>query len=140
MSGEYYSGNLFASSFLRKDKSLSPVIGALSTMQVRKSELGLLIPVTSAQENHLSSTRGSAELARAVTGGGKFSNANHLRTLSEDRRDGKESWDVAYKSRLKGLVSDLKGTDKHLLLRAKITGAWLSVRGTAVSGTVLSAR
>ena len=63
-----------------------------------------------------------------MTGGGAFSNADHLRTLSEERRDGKKDQDVAYKSRLKGLVSNLKGTDKHLLLRAKITGAWLIIR------------
>ena len=74
-----------------------------------------------------------------MTGGGAFSNADHLRTLSEERRDGKKSGNVAYISRLKGLVSDLKGTDKPLLLRAKIIGAWLSLRGSTVLGTVLSA-
>ena len=56
-----------------------------------------------------------------MTGGGEFSNASHLHTLSEERRDRKEARDVAYESRLKGLVSDLKGTDNRLLLRAKIT-------------------
>ena len=74
-----------------------------------------------------------------MTGGGGFSNADHFRTLSKEQRDGKESWDVAYESRLKGLVSNLKGTYKRLLIRAKITGAWLRVRGITVSGTVLSA-
>ena len=72
-------------------------------------------------------------------GRGGFFNTDHLRTLSEDLHDGKEDRDVEYESRLKGLVNDLKGTDKRLLLRAKSTGAWLSVRGTIVSGTVLSA-
>ena len=80
--------------------------------------------------------RGSAELIRAVTGGGGgCSNVNHHRTLSEDQRDGKEAWDVAYNSRLKVLVSDPKGTDKRLIIRSKITGAWLRVRDTKVSGT-----
>ena len=74
-----------------------------------------------------------------MTGGGKFSNVDHLWTLSEERRDGKEALDVAYESILKGLVSDLKGIDKRLLLHAKIKGTWLSVHGTTVSGTVLSA-
>ena len=74
-----------------------------------------------------------------MTGGGGFSNAKHLRTLSEERRDGKESWDVAYESRLKGLVGNLKVTDKRLLLRARIAGALMSVRVTEVSGTLLSA-
>ena len=58
-----------------------------------------------------------------MTEGGGFSNDDHLRTLIEEQRDGKEAWDVAYESRVKGLVSDLKVTDKRLILRAKITGA-----------------
>ena len=92
-------------------------------MPVNKSGLELLNPVTSAQEKYLISTRGSTELVRAVTGGGAFSNSDHLRTLSEEQRDGKKDRDVVHKSRLKGLVSDLKGNDKRLLLRAKSTGA-----------------
>ena len=74
-----------------------------------------------------------------MTGGGEFSSVVHVRTLSEERRDRKESQDVAYLSRIKGLVSNLKGTNNRLLLHAKSTGPWLRVRGTTVSGTVLSA-
>ena len=72
-------------------------------------------------------------------GRGMLSNANHLRTLSEEICDRKKAWDVAYKSRIKGLVNNFQGTDKRLLLRAKSIDAWLSVRGTKVSGKVLSA-
>ena len=103
-------------------------------MPVNKSGLVLLNPVTSSQEKCLSSIRGSAELVRAVTGGGAFSNADHLRTLSEERRGGKK-----HEYRFKGWVRNIKGTDKRLLLCAKITAAWLIVRGTTVSGTVLYA-
>ena len=120
-------------------KTLSPVVGALSTMPINKPRLGLLNTVTSAQEKYLISTRGSTELVRSVTGGGELSNADHLRTLSEERRDGKKDRDVAYESRLKGLVSDIKGTNKRLLLCAKSTGYCLIVRSTAVSGKVMSA-
>ena len=74
-----------------------------------------------------------------MTGGGAFFNADHLQNLTEEQRDGKKYRDVAHESRLKGLVRDLQGTDKSLLLRAKSTGAWMSLRGTTVSGTVLSA-
>ena len=83
--------------------------------------------------------RESAELLRAVTGGGAFSKADHLRTLSEERHDRKRDQDVTHESRLKFLVSNLKGTDKRLLLHSKKTGTWSSVRGTTVSDTVLSA-
>ena len=74
-----------------------------------------------------------------MTGAGAFSNANHLRTLGEERRDGNKYQDAVFETKLKGLFRDLKGTNKRLILRAKSTGAWLSVRGTTVSGTVLSA-
>ena len=95
--------------------------------------------MTSAQEKYLSSLRGSAELVRSMPGGGAFSNADLLRTLSEERRDSKKEWYAMYESKLKGLVRGIKGTDKRLLLRAKIIGAWLSVHSTTVSGTILSA-
>ena len=74
-----------------------------------------------------------------MTGRGAFFNVKHIRTLSEERRARKKDWDTGYKSKLKGLVSNLRGTDKQLLLRAKSTGAWLSIYDTTVSGTVLSA-
>ena len=120
-------------------ENISPVVGTLSTMMVNKSGLGLLNTVTSYQENYLSSTRGSAELVRAVTGEGAFSNADHLWNLSEERRDRKKDRDVVYEYRLKGSVRNIKVTDKLLLILAKSTGVCLSVRGTTVSGTVLSA-
>ena len=79
-------------------------------------------------------------MTQAVTGGGGGgSNANHLWTLSEEQRDRKESWDVAYESKLKGVVNNIKVRDKHILLRSKSTGSWMRVRGTTVSGTLLSA-
>ena len=120
-------------------KTLSPVVEALSTMSVKKSGLGLLNTVTPSQENYLSSTQGSTELVRYVMGGGGFSNADHLRILSEEQLDGKKARDITYESILKGLVINIQGTDKRLLLHAKIIGACLSVRGTTVFGTVLSA-
>ena len=73
---------------LGKTKTLSPIVGDISTMSVRKAKLVLLNPVTSDQEKYLSSTRGSAELVQDVTGGEGFSSfrvkveaiffANHL--------------------------------------------------------------
>ena len=55
----------------------------------------------------------------ALTGGGEFSNADHICTLSEERSDRNKDRDAAYKTKLNGLVSDLKVTDKRLILRAK---------------------
>ena len=43
------------------------------------------------------------------------------------------------KKKLKGLFQNLKDTNRRILLCAKITGSLMSVRGTTVLGTVLSA-
>ena len=64
--------------FLGKTKTLSPIVGVLSTMLINMVVLGLLNPVTSAKANYLSSQSGSAELIWYVTGLGAFSNADHL--------------------------------------------------------------
>ena len=53
--------------------------------------------------------------------------------LSQKFKGGEEGY------KMQGLVRDLRETDKRLILHAKIKSAWLSVRGTIVSGTVLSA-
>ena len=55
--------------FFGKTKTFSYIVGALSEMTVKKARLGLLNPVTSAQEKDLSSQQGSAELVWAVTEG-----------------------------------------------------------------------
>ena len=81
--------NFLLSLFFENTKTLSPVVGALSTMPVRKYGMGLLNTVMSDQDNYLSSTQGNAELTWDVTGGEELSNADHLRTLSEEQRDGK---------------------------------------------------
>ena len=126
-------------SFFGETKTLSPVVGDLSTIPVKKAGLGLLNSLMSAQEKCLRSQWGSAELVFDVTGWGFLSNANHLWTLSEEQRDRKKSCDVAYESRRKGLVRNIQGTDNCLLLSSKITGAWMSVCGNTISGIVLSA-
>ena len=79
------------------------------------------------------------ELVWAMAEGGGFSNADHIRTLNKEQRDGMKDQDDVYESKLKGLVSDIKSTDKRLILRAKSTGDWPSIHGNTFSGTVLSA-
>ena len=125
--------------FFGKTKTLSPIVGYLSIVPVKKSGLGILNPVTSAQEKYLSSKWGSVELVWAVTGVGEFSSADHLYTLGEEICDGKKEREAAYETKLNGLVCNLKDTDRRLILRAKSMGDLLVLRGTKVSGTVLSA-
>ena len=40
---------------------------------------------------------------------------------------------------LKDLVTDINSSNQRLILRTNNTGAWLNVRGTIVTGTVLEA-
>ena len=108
-------------------------------MLVEKSGLGLLNPVTSEHEKYLSSQQGRAELIQAVTGAGALSNADNLRTLWKERRNRKKDRETVYENNLKVLVRNLKGTNMHLVLLTRSTGAWMSVHGTEVSGPVLSA-
>ena len=123
MGGEKIIWETFLSSlFFGKTKILSPIVGSLSTMTVKISGLGLLNPVTSTQDKYLRSQRGSVELIRAGTGGGAFSNSNHLRKLEEERHDVKKYQEAVYKTKLKGLVCYLKGNDRRLILRSKSTG------------------
>ena len=127
--------------FFGKTKTVSPIVGALSKMAVKKYRMGLLNPVTSAQEQDLSSQQGSAELVWAVTGGGgggilQCQQPTDARKIKEWQ---KEILGRRVQKKLKGLVRNLKDTDNRLILHAKTTGAWLSISGTTVSGTVLCA-
>ena len=76
-------------------------------MTVKKSGLVILNPVTPANKKCLSSQRESAELIWAVTGGGTFSNADHLLALREERRDGHKTRDDDRNTKIKDLVVDL---------------------------------
>ena len=82
---EAYSGNLFPQLFFVKSKSLTPIIGILSTMLVNKAGLGLQNTVTSENKKLLSSQRASMELILDVTGESKLSTADHLQVLREER-------------------------------------------------------
>ena len=80
-SGEDALGNLSALFFSKKKKSLSPVVGSLRTMPVKKYGLRILNSVMSAKETFLCFQWGSGELVQTVTGGGAFYKANHLLLL-----------------------------------------------------------
>ena len=85
-------------------------MGALSMMLVKKSVLVLLNPVTSVNDKYLSLHRAGMELIRDVTGGGAFSNTNHLLVLREESSGGQKNKDDANYAKLKGLVRDLNTT------------------------------
>ena len=55
-------------------------------MMVKRSGIGLQDPVMSSNDKYLISLRASSELIGAVTGEIKFSTADHLLALREERR------------------------------------------------------
>ena len=80
-----------------------------------KIRTGTLESIDVSSVKKLSSTGGSAELVQAMTGGGAFSNADHIRTLTEKQLYRKKDRDTVHESILKGLLFDLKVTDKDPL-------------------------
>ena len=120
-------------------KTLSSIVGALSTIPVKKAVQGLLNPVELAKEKYLSYQRGSAELIRAVTRGRAFSNTGHLLALRGERCGRQKKQDDANKTKIKGLSL----VPQRCLHVPNPTGpkggGWMSVRGTTVSGIVFSA-
>ena len=128
-SGEYDSRNVFASIFLQKVESFSPIVGNLSAMTVNKTGLVLLNPVKSVNKKYLSFQGESTYLIQAMTGEGAFSNASHLLALSEEIQDGQENWDFTNNAKIKGLVSYLVGTYRCPIIHTKSTVAWLKVQG-----------
>ena len=87
--------NVLPRLFFKMTKTLSPAVVVLSTMLIMNDGLGLLNPLTPAQEKYLISQRVRTELVRSVTGGWSFSNTDHLCALSEEQCDGKKDQDAA---------------------------------------------
>ena len=54
-----------------------------------------------------------------MTGGGAFSNSDHLLAHGEERRDGQKNWDDAKNYTLKGLVGELLGANRHQILTSQ---------------------
>ena len=69
---------------------------------------------------------------------GEFSNANHLLVLREERCNGQKNRGDANDAKLNGLVGDIIGTNRRLILHTKNTGAWMKVQVTMLTGTVFS--
>ena len=126
--------------FFRNKKYLSPIVGYLSKLTFNKYELGIPNPVTSAKEKYLSSQWGITEPIYAVAGGGVLSNAGHLLALGEEMHDRQKNRAEVNDATLKGLFRDLIVNDRSIILRDKNIGDWICVRGTTVSGTLLSAK
>ena len=74
--------------FFGKWKYISPIVGTLSNMPVKKSGMVLQIPVMSANGNFLSLQRARTELIRDVTIEREFLTANRLQEVKEEKSEG----------------------------------------------------
>ena len=81
----------------------------------------------------------SCKLIGAVTGNWNFQPLIIFGRLRGRGRT-KKYWDAANNAKPQGIASNKGAFKKRPFLRAKNMGAWLSVRGTMITGKVLSAK
>ena len=99
-------------------------------MPVKKFDLGLQTPVTSADENVLISQRASIELIRAVKGEIEFSTADRPQAVKEERSDERKPQNDVNESKLEGVVKNLDILNHHICFRqtdrflANLTGSY----------------
>ena len=82
-----YAGNLFPRLLFGRPKSLLQILGALSTLPVKKYGMGLQNHVTSAKEKCTSLISAIGYLIGIVTGKQVFPTADHIRVVKGERRD-----------------------------------------------------
>ena len=108
-------------------------------MLVNKYGLGLQELVASSNKRYLSSLRASSELVGAELDRANFQPPITFRhSGNKGVMDKKIQYD-ANNANIKGLVKYLKAPDRRLILRAKNTSSWMTVRSTMVTITVLGA-
>ena len=73
-----------------KSKTLPPIVGALSKMPVKKSEMVLQSIVTSLKEKYTSLLRVSDNIIDSFKDKRVFSTTNHIQEVKGDRRNGKK--------------------------------------------------
>ena len=123
-----------------KSTTLAPVVGDLSTSQVKKYGTGLHNLVTLAADTYTGSLCTRYDLIGTVMGKREFSTTNNLWAVKEERREVKKDQDDVNDAKLRVIVNGQGDFEKHLLLRSKHTGSWLNIRGTTVIGIVLAAK
>ena len=81
----------------------------------------------------------STEFIKAVKGESKILTTNHLQAVKEESSAGRKLQDDAEDAKLEGNFNNFEVFDCRPYLRARYMGSWLTIRGTTVTGKVLSA-
>ena len=100
--------------------------------------MGLQNLVILASENFLRLQRASTELIRDMKGERKLSTDDHVWAVYQERIDSRKTQDDVNNSKLEVIVNNLGDFDSRILLRAKQSVSWMTVRGTTVTGRLLS--
>ena len=108
-------------------------------MPVKKYGLRFLNPMTSINKEYLSFQRASIELIQGVTGEGSISKHRSPSGAQGRKAWRKENSGWCQRAKIKDLVTDLGSDNWHLIICAKITGTWLKMWDTMVTGTVFVA-
>ena len=108
-------------------------------MKFKKEGLGLQDLVISSNNKYLNSLCTSCKIIGSIKGERAFSTPDHLLTLREESSDGLKIRDDVNEAKLKVLAKVIESLDLYLIICAKNTGSWLTVRGTTVTSTVLAA-
>ena len=108
--------------FFGRSNPFPPVVGALSTLPVKKSGKGQQKPVTSSEDKYTSLLHASYGLIGAVRGKRGFPTDDHIQAVKEKHRDEK-NWDYVNDAKPLVIVSNQSAFKKHLFLRAKYTGS-----------------
>ena len=126
-----------------KYKTLPPILGALSMFPIDKSLMGLHNIVTSAQKKYSRSIHASGELIGAVTGKWVCSTSDHIQRVKWESHDKTNNGTPQMMQSSRELLATkaplINAFEKRLFLRAKHMYDWMSVWGTPVTGTVLTA-
>ena len=125
--------------FFGESKYLPPIVGTLSTMPVNKSNLGIQDLVTSSNDKYLSLICTSRDLIGSLAGESEFSTTYNLQAVKEERCDGKKTWDDVNNTKLDVISKNFPTLERRPFLRAKYMGSFLTVWGTIVIDTVLTA-
>ena len=108
--------------FFGESKTTPPIVRTIITFPLKRDGLVLQNPVKSAAEKYTSSLRASYSLIGEVTREIKFSTADPIWAVKEERWDGKKYWDDLNDTKLRGVVNDQGDFEKVLFLHANHTG------------------
>ena len=70
---------------------------------------------------------------------GGVSTSDNLWAVKEERQDGNKDRDDANDTKSRRIINAQGNLDKRLFMRANHMGSWMSVQGTTVTGTLLTA-